>query len=37
MCQKSSYFMDALICYKQKWKVLLLNLANPVYTCNMTT
>jgi len=31
MCQKSSNFVYTLICYKQKCKVVSLNLAHPVY------
>ena len=31
MCQKSYNFVDAFICYKQKCKVVSLNLAHPVY------
>jgi len=30
MCQKSLNFVDAFICYKQKCKVVSLNLAHPV-------
>jgi len=30
MCQKSQNFVDAFMCYKQKCKVVSLNLANPV-------
>ena len=31
MCQKSQNFVDAFMCYKQKCKVVSLNLAHPVY------
>jgi len=31
LCQKSQNFVHALICYKQKCKVVSLNLAHPVY------
>jgi len=31
LCQKSQNFVYALICYKQKCKVVSLNLAHPVY------
>jgi len=33
LCQKSQNFVYALICYKQKCKVVSLNLAHPVYLC----
>jgi len=32
LCQKSQNFVYALICYKQKCKVVSLNLAHPVGT-----
>jgi len=31
LCQKSQNFVYALICYKQKCKVVSLNLAHPVH------
>jgi len=30
MCQKSLNFIDALSCYKQKWKLAPFNFAHPV-------
>ena len=30
MCQKSKKYVDAFMCYKQKCKVVSLNLAHPV-------
>ena len=32
LCQKSYNFVYALICYKQKCKVVSLNLAHPVFS-----